>query len=288
MALWAIPAAIAGAGLLGNILGQKSQEKATAATNAANAAINDQNTQLQREFAQNGIRWKVEDAKAAGIHPLVGLGAQTASFAPSSIGHTPDFSKSDMMKNMGQDVGRAISATRTSAERRISELNIQGAELDIQGKALDNQIKQSQLRKLEAVGPAMPGSSSFISGQGDSGPGILERPMERTASLKGAPHSEPGAVTDLGWAKTKTGVVPVPSKDVKERTEDVMPHELMHFYRNNIKPNFGGGTKPPRSALPRGYDDWEWNFWDQEYQAVKGRAKTPWQKWSDSVSGWQK
>ena len=40
----------------------------------------------QKEFAQNGIRWKVEDAKAAGIHPLFALGAQGATFSPISVG----------------------------------------------------------------------------------------------------------------------------------------------------------------------------------------------------------
>ena len=45
-----------------------------------NIASNNANKQyeMQKEFAQNGIRWKVADAKAAGIHPLAALGAQTS------------------------------------------------------------------------------------------------------------------------------------------------------------------------------------------------------------------
>ena len=46
----------------------------------------DQQSDLQREFAQNGIRWKVADAEAAGIHPLAALGAQTTPYQPVSIG----------------------------------------------------------------------------------------------------------------------------------------------------------------------------------------------------------
>lgn len=34
---------------------------------------------IQREFAQQGIRWKVEDAKAAGLHPLYALGGGSAA-----------------------------------------------------------------------------------------------------------------------------------------------------------------------------------------------------------------
>lgn len=45
----------------------------------------DKNIALQREFAQHGIRWRVEDAKAAGVHPMYALGAGGAAFAPNPI-----------------------------------------------------------------------------------------------------------------------------------------------------------------------------------------------------------
>lgn len=44
------------------------------------------NYNMQKEFAQHGIQWKVEDAVRAGIHPAVALGAQTHSASPSFIG----------------------------------------------------------------------------------------------------------------------------------------------------------------------------------------------------------
>lgn len=50
---------------------------------------------LQREFAQHGIRWRVEDARAAGLHPLAALGMQPVQGGgipvmaePSSRGRT--------------------------------------------------------------------------------------------------------------------------------------------------------------------------------------------------------
>lgn len=39
---------------------------------------------LQKEFAQNGIQWRVEDAKKAGLHPLYAIGASGASYTPVS------------------------------------------------------------------------------------------------------------------------------------------------------------------------------------------------------------
>lgn len=71
-----LPAAIAAGGaLLGGAIGSKSNQK-----------IADQNARLQKEFAQEGISWKVKDAKAAGIHPLYALGASTNAYSPSFIG----------------------------------------------------------------------------------------------------------------------------------------------------------------------------------------------------------
>lgn len=66
----------------------KDQMSMTERINAENLAnqnkINKENIELQREFAQHGISWKVDDAISAGIHPLAALGADTMSFTPSS------------------------------------------------------------------------------------------------------------------------------------------------------------------------------------------------------------
>lgn len=251
-------------GAIGGAYSDSVNRKDQAAADAANW---ERNVALQKEFAQHGIRWKVEDAKAAGIHPLVGLGAQTHSAAPVSVGGSPQPSS---LASMGQDVGRAIMATQNQQDRQLAQLSIQGAQLDLEGKALDNQIKNSQLQKLQAVGPAFPSASgNFISGQGNSGAKVVEKPLERTASMAGAPQAEPGAIPDIGWAKTSTGIVPVPSTDVKQRIEDNMPHEWSHFIRNNVYPD----TKPPKSALPKGSSDWKWNQLKMEWQPFVPEGK---------------
>jgi len=233
----------------------------------------ERNYNAQKEFASNGLRWKVEDAKRAGINPLVALGAPTSSFQ-SSFGASPTVSGPDL-GSMGQDIARSIHSTRTQEERDFSSLQLQSARLDLEGKALDNAIKNSQLTKMSQVGPAFPGSQNFISGQGNSGSGIQEKPLTRTMSLPGSPHSEPGAIPDVGWTITGNGaLVPVPSTDVKERIEDNMPQEWSHYIRNNIAPNWGGGPKPPKSALPKGYDRWAWSLKHQGYVPEKNKKRS--------------
>lgn len=58
----------AGASLLGGYLSSKSQKKQA-----------NQSAALQKEFAQQGVQWRVSDAKAAGIHPVYAMGASLPS-----------------------------------------------------------------------------------------------------------------------------------------------------------------------------------------------------------------
>ena len=65
-----------------------------------------------KEFAQNNIQWKVDDANKAGIHPLAALGVQPQS-APASMIGSNLMPQGDSMGQMGQDIGRAIMANKT-------------------------------------------------------------------------------------------------------------------------------------------------------------------------------
>lgn len=107
----------------------------------------EKNAEMQREFAQQGIRWKVADAKAAGIHPLAALGTNTVSFSPVSVGS--DFG------SMGQDISRAVNATRTATERDDA-YTAAVKSLDIENKGLQNQLLASQIRKINQTGTPPP------------------------------------------------------------------------------------------------------------------------------------
>lgn len=145
----------AGAGLIGGLMNRS----ATAKANQANA-------DLQREFAQNSIRWKVEDAKAAGIHPLYALGAPTYSASPSFVGDT---SLGSSVANMGQDISRSIDATRTTKER-VDAVQKTVQDLEVTRLGLENELLAAQIRKINQPGhpPARPDLSSdpiVIAGQ---------------------------------------------------------------------------------------------------------------------------
>lgn len=71
-------------GFIGGIANAILSDRANKRNIAAQERINNQNIALQREFAQNSIQWRVNDAKLAGLHPLAALGASGTSYTPSS------------------------------------------------------------------------------------------------------------------------------------------------------------------------------------------------------------
>jgi hypothetical protein len=68
----------AGSSILSSILNRRSQKSS-----------DQKNYEMQKEFAQNSIQWKTQDAKKAGIHPLSAIGAQSISASPSYVGGDP-------------------------------------------------------------------------------------------------------------------------------------------------------------------------------------------------------
>lgn len=103
-------------GLIGRADQQKKEYRAEVAANEA-ALRQEAN---QREFAQHGVRWRVEDAKAAGLHPLFALGANTASYSPVAHVMPETGSSGASLARAGQAFGRAISAQETQQQRDMA------------------------------------------------------------------------------------------------------------------------------------------------------------------------
>lgn len=271
-------------GIAGGILGGVGGIISSGMSGANAAAINEANYQHQKEFAKNGIRWKVADAKAAGLHPLAALGAQTSGYSPSAVvGDSPDFS---FLRDIGQDIGRAVDAKSTAAERAKNAAMLeQGAKLDIEGKQLDNDYKrtliasqkQDDALKLanaavrsswsQQLPPAMPSlapDGSLMPGQGNatSPGGIESKPAEIVVNEPGRPGQERGSITELGFMRTNDGgYTPVMSADAKNRLEEDIVGTLNWNSRNRLAAWFDlDFAKPPRSWLPAGKTDWSYSI----------------------------
>lgn len=135
----------------------------------------------QKEFAQHGIRWRVEDAKAAGLHPLYALGAQPLQFSPTFATD----SLGPALASAGQSVGRAISAQQTATQRMADQLALELAR---------SQIKETDARAVLARAEALRALR-------DAGPGFPEVNMpeekliDATASTAGGAKLVPAQIT---------------------------------------------------------------------------------------------
>lgn len=103
-------------GLIGARMANKSQEK-----------MHKENMRMQREFAQNSIKWRVDDAKRAGIHPLAALGSQATYYTPTST----------QSHNELSDIAGGVADSANSIGRSMQIL------------ALDNQDSQNKLLQAQ-------------------------------------------------------------------------------------------------------------------------------------------
>ena len=111
-----------------------------------------------KEFAQHGIRWKAEDAKKAGLSPLVALGGST--YSPSAIGVNiaAQRSRRKPFTGMGQDLSRAIRATKTPEERALDLASLQ--EVQARGRYY-NALADKALNDVTQTGPAIGGAVTW-------------------------------------------------------------------------------------------------------------------------------
>lgn len=220
----------------------------------------------QKEFAQSGIQWRAADAKAAGIHPLYAMGAQTMPFTagvtmsePRESGHM-----GKALANIGQDVSRSMRATMT-AEQRGSDVM---AGLQLERAQLENDFLRARIAKETGqIGPPMPGVfDANLDGSVDVNPSKLNASTRSNAGV------EAGPVSDVGFSTNADGSVSViPGTNVKERIEDVGLYGTAHSLRNIFLTNFSpesyiGALQEQMPARP-GYH-WEWSYPKQSFHQV--------------------
>lgn len=137
-------AAAIGAG--GNIIGGQQAAKSAREQWDANA-------RLQYDFAQNSIRWRVEDALRSGVHPLFALSANTPTYTPSSYVDP----MGQAIANAGQDLSQIPLAQEKAALMELQyERELQAKTLlqeQIIGQRIDNQKKNEEMLYLQGWQP---------------------------------------------------------------------------------------------------------------------------------------
>lgn len=280
--MWPVIGAIAGA-LINNVFQKDARQEqaqqssevnaanaaATAEANAQNIALSRElqgrnealyrdttasNEALQREFAQMGIRWKVEDAEAAGLHPLYALGGSGPAYSPAPAlvhGSAPEVrpqlrqtaDSGSYLGGMGQEIGSALARTLDPAQ--AAERALQLKLLEAQA---DKESAQAQYYRSQSVGGPGGGQPAYIpanSGYGQDPIHLIDAPYlkdtiraqpsdiesSRTSDSSSTPGERP-AFSDYSAFGT---TLRLPSKGATEALESIEPLGAIATAAENIR-----------------------------------------------------
>lgn len=276
---------VLGSGLdfLGGMLG-RGQQNSQFQQSAQQAQ---QQLQFQMDAAKQGITWRVQDAKNAGISPLVALGAPT--FNPGAIGLSaggvPSSSSNfaGSFGALGQDISRAVGGTQTAAEKQQiamaqARLANETKVADANANMLNSQAAVYNQRLMSTPPFPSPVGTNFIPGQGNT-------PITNTGSHQMKPAevqtAQPGTGAEISggppgpsvtYHRVGDGLQAFPAKINGLDDFDISnPLGIDWTIRNRIMPNLGGATPPTlaqmKAAFP-GATGMQWNPATQTYKPL--------------------
>lgn len=153
-------AAIGAAAIIGSgLLGKKTERDIAAA-----------DRRLQYDFAQQGIQWRVADAKKAGVHPLYALGANIPTYSPVARAGGDSFAES--LGLAGQKIGDAIGQRADEERRKKDEARRRALEDDrirAETQLLRSQIAGQNLKNVNSNRPPVVGNQLIPGQSGGSG-----------------------------------------------------------------------------------------------------------------------
>lgn len=132
---------LGGAGALLSGIGSLFGGRGSSGAKAAEA----RNLAAQKEFAQKGIRWRVADAKAAGLHPLYALGAAGAQHSPFLGGSQAP--SGSFAAGALKGIGRSMM----EYERQAKQLEVADKRLDLEAKRYRNAAIKAEIDSLNRI-----------------------------------------------------------------------------------------------------------------------------------------
>lgn len=225
----------------------------------------------QKEFAQEGIRWRVKDAQLAGIHPLYALGASLPTYSPEY----PTGDLGGALGDMGQNVERAARQGMTEDERQLLDLQKRKLEAEIMRTNAEAGYAISRTQALNqpaAVQPAVPAAAAGAGGV--VGPGSVKvLPSEVKAHAVGDPSSQAGVPSMWQWRQTRLGPVKLPTQESGEIIENTFgplaPVAVGGMLAGEaVQRIVAGPEQKPGLKLPPGYE-WVWHPVRQAFVAKK-------------------
>lgn len=258
--------------MLGELIG--------AAANIAGGIFGkNQEYKRQKEFAQNALQWRAEDAEKAGISKRFAMGAPAISYSPSSVGFG-DFSGLGKAIDSGIQ-GQGGAGSTTGGKTAGITASIAQAQLD--GLRIDNDIKRAELASKLNIA-TQPGAGGLldrdtIGGSQDT----LKLQKQQQPAGYGVGQKSFGVSPEVDMYKTVTGgYAPQVPQQLQEAFEDDWLSLWQWRARNKILPFAFDSYKTRPYEAPSGHF-WTFDPLLGEYRLIKeGGSKT-----GGRAEGWE-
>lgn len=251
---------LAGAGL--SFLGGQQAMGANQAQNAFANQMAQQQLAFEESAAHQGIQWRVADAKAAGVSPLVALGAPTFNPGGVSVGggsqDNPYAGAGQAVAQMGQDLSRAAMVAQT--EKTRSET------LKAVADARNNSaLAQSEVEKNQAAA-ALARKQAEIMGNPPMPSAVPDRrPLQGQGNVTSTVEGDVGKTTvapNYLWRRMdETHWQKVPPASLESSASVFNPEYLLWLARNRLleAQRHSPYSGPPMESLPDGAVRWKSN-----------------------------
>ncbi len=195
---WISGAIIAG----GALIGGRQDRKANVESQALNY---DQ----QKEFAQNQIQWRTEDAQAAGVHPLYAMGASTSSFQPAyQTGSSPGNAIRGAARGLAKSQEDWLQAQIENTKAKTAEIRANATQSTVLP------IIEEQKQEIK---------------KGEVDPYVREHPEQNLSTISPMTNIRMGSQT-----------IKVPVKDMETVIEDPLTVAIAtYFYQGNKNVDWG-------------------------------------------------
>lgn len=232
----------------------------------------------QEFWMQNALRWRVEDARRAGIHPLAAIGSpiQSAQVPSISVGDSGG-GVGGALADMGQNLSRAASAFMSNDAKYETTLRT----LQVERGELENQILVEQLKQLRAPGsppdfpdvlgptnrPYPPNSPVSVVPLGPppaaQASGVTEvDPSKVFTHDPGRPGMQAGYNPESRWQRNELGGIDRMPGEAWQMDDPGAPGYVTWQLRNSILPALPFGQRalpsPPRKYEQPGQTGWQY------------------------------
>lgn len=137
-----------GGSLLGGLIGGKDAKKAVK-----------KQYKYQKEFAKNQLQWRVEDAKAAGLHPLFALGGGGGTSPTFMAGQSP---MGSAIADSAAAIGSAVAGRPSELSKQLQSAQIQSINSQTERNQAEAALARSQAARVAQTANVTPSIASAV------------------------------------------------------------------------------------------------------------------------------